>query len=79
MMLISVAIIMICSTPRNSVCIARNMQPTAVCENSSASAERTMDDVRNTTTPKPIAASPKTATKKACAYIREPPESVSRQ
>ena len=59
MTLISVAIIMICNTPRNSACITRNRAPTAVCENSSASAERTIEWVRKTTMPNQTAAAPK--------------------
>ena len=59
MIAISVAIIMICKTPRNSACMARNMAPIAACENSSASAERTIEEVRKTTTANQIAASPK--------------------
>ena len=43
MIAISVAIIMIWSIPRNSACIARNIPPMAACENSRASAERTIE------------------------------------
>ncbi len=61
--LISVAIIMICNTPRNSACMTRNIAPIAVCENSRANAERTIEWVRKTTTPNHIAAPPKNARK----------------
>ena len=70
--LISVAIIMICKTPRNSACITRNMAPIAVCENSNASAERTIEWVRNTTIPNQIAATPKNTRKIICAVISAP-------
>ena len=63
MIAISVPIIMICNTPRNSVCIARNIPPIAACENSSASADRTIEEVVKTTTPNQMAATPKRPTK----------------
>ena len=59
---ISVAIIMSCSTPRNSVSSARKSAPRLAMLPSSDSAERTMEDVRNTPAPKPRASTPNTTT-----------------
>jgi hypothetical protein len=45
--------------------MARNIPPIAACENRSARAERTIEDVRKTTTANQIAAIPKNPVKTA--------------